>query len=140
METNDAPVTKAPGPTSTATDPLRGLAWLLVMQVCGEVIARGLGLQIPGPVIGMALLFGTLLLRGGPGDELRQTAGTLLQHLSLLFIPAGTGIVMYGELIAAEWLPLTAALLGSTVLAISITMLVLKALSKRTKGEQGTQP
>ena len=47
---------------------------------------------------------------------------------------------MYGELIAAEWLPLTAALLGSTVLAISITMLVLKALSKRTKGEQGTQP
>ena len=79
-------------------------------------------------------------MRGGPGDELRQTAGTLLQHLSLLFIPAGTGIVMYGELIAAEWLPLTAALLGSTFLAISVTMLVLKALSKRTKGEQGTQP
>ena len=119
---------------------ISAITLLLAFQLAGEVIARGLGLQIPGPVIGMALLFGTLLLRGGPSENLRQTAGTLLQHLSLLFIPAGTGIVLYGELIAAEWLPLAAALLGSTMLAISVTMLVLKALSKRPKGEQGTPP
>ncbi len=119
---------------------ISAITLLLAFQLAGEVIARGLGLQVPGPVIGMVLLLGALLLRGGPGESLRQTAGTLLQHLSLLFIPAGTGIVMYGKLIAAEWLPLAAALLGSTLLAISVTMLVLKALSKRPKVEQGTQP
>ncbi|HQZ03649.1 MAG TPA: CidA/LrgA family protein [Thauera sp.] len=119
---------------------ISALTLLLAFQLAGEVIARGLGLQVPGPVIGMALLFGALLLRGGPGEDLRQTADKLLQHLSLLFIPAGTGIVMYGELIAAEWVPLTAALLGSTFLAIGVTMLVLKALSKRPKTGQSTQP
>ena len=89
---------------------IAALTLLLVFQLVGEVVARALALPIPGPVIGMALLFLTLLLRGGPGEDLRVTSGQLLQHLSLLFVPAGTGIVIYGERIAAEWLPLLVAL------------------------------
>lgn len=119
---------------------IAALTLLLVFQLAGEVIARGLGLPVPGPVIGMALLFLALLLRGGPSENVRQTAGNLLQHLSLLFIPAGTGIVLYGELIAAEWLPLAAALVGSTFLAIVVTALVLNALVKRRKADEGVQP
>ncbi len=84
---------------------IAALTLLLVFQLMGEVIARALALPIPGPVIGMALLFLALMLRGGPGEDLRQTSGQLLQHLSLLFVPAGTGIVLYGDRIAAEWLP-----------------------------------
>ncbi|MCV2218612.1 CidA/LrgA family protein [Thauera sp. Sel9] len=110
---------------------IAALTLLLVLQLIGEIIARGLDLPIPGPVIGMMLLFLGLVLRGGPSETLRQTAGSLLQHLSLLFIPAGAGIMLYRDLIAAEWLPLAAALLGSTVLAIVVTALVLDALVKR---------
>ena len=112
---------------------IAALTLLLAFQLIGEIIARGLDLPIPGPVIGMLLLFLGLVLRGGPGETLRQTAGSLLQHLSLLFIPAGAGIMLYRDLIAAEWLPLSAALLGSTVLAIVVTALVLDALVKRRK-------
>jgi len=119
---------------------IAALTLLLVFQLAGEVIARGLGLPVPGPVIGMALLFLALLLRGGPGENLRQSAGKLLQHLSLLFIPGGTGIVLYGDLIAAEWLPLAAALVGSTFLAIVVTALVLDALIKRRKTGGSAQP
>ncbi|CAM5372365.1 CidA/LrgA family protein [Thauera mechernichensis] len=118
---------------------IAALTLLLVFQLAGEVIARGFALPIPGPVIGMALLFLVLMLRGGPGDDLRQTAGTLLQHLSLLFVPAGTGIVLYGDRIAAEWLPLLVALFLSTFLAIAVTALVLKALTRnraRTAAER----
>ncbi|NMG65606.1 CidA/LrgA family protein [Azoarcus indigens] len=110
---------------------LGALTLLLLFQLIGEVIARALALPIPGPVIGMGLLFLALLLRGGPSEELRTTSGTLLMHLSLLFVPAGTGIVLYGDRLAAEWLPLTAALLGSTALAIAVTALVLRALMRR---------
>ena len=52
---------------------IAALTLLLVFQLAGEVIARGFALPIPGPVIGMALLFLVLMLRGGPGDDLRQT-------------------------------------------------------------------
>ncbi|MGD9871394.1 MAG: CidA/LrgA family protein, partial [Thauera sp.] len=110
---------------------IAALTLLLVFQLVGEVIARALGLPVPGPVIGMALLFLALLLRGGPGEGLRRTSGQLLQHLSLLFVPAGTGIVLYGERIAAEWLPLLVSLFLSTLLALAVTALVLKAFARR---------
>ena len=35
---------------------LRGLTWLLVLQSIGEVLARGLALPLPGPVVGLVLL------------------------------------------------------------------------------------
>ena len=118
---------------------LQALTILLVYQLVGEVAARALGLPVPGPVIGMALLFLTLMLRGGPDESLRNTAGTLLQHLSLLFVPAGTGIVLYGTRLADEWLPLTAALIGSTFLTISVTALLLKAFSRRRRQPETPQ-
>lgn len=114
---------------------IAALTLLLVFQLVGEVITRALALPIPGPVIGMALLFLALLVRGDPGDKLRQTAGTLLQHLSLLFVPAGTGIVLYGDRLAAEWLPLAVALAGSTALALVVTAMVLNALTRRRRGD-----
>lgn len=110
---------------------LEALTILLVLQLVGEVIVRAFALPVPGPVIGMALLFVGLMLRGGPSPALRDTAGSLLQHLSLLFVPAGTGVILYGSRLADEWLPLTAALLGSTALTIAVTAILLRALSKR---------
>ena len=118
---------------------IAALTLLLVFQLVGEVIARALSLPVPGPVIGMALLFLALLIRGGPGEDLRQTAGTLLQHLSLLFVPAGTGIVLYGDRLAAEWLPLLVALIGSTMLAIIVTAVVLRALTRRARSSGAPQ-
>ncbi len=116
---------------------IAALTLLLVFQLVGEVVARAFSLPIPGPVIGMGLLFVALLVRGGPNEDLRQTAGTLLQHLSLLFVPAGTGIVIYGDRLAAEWLPLVVALAGSTLLALAVTALVLHLLTRKrtTAGE-----
>ena len=52
-------------------------------------------------------------------------------------MPAGTGIVLYGERIAAEWLPLLVSLFISTLLTLAVTALVLKALTrKRSKPRQ----
>lgn len=114
---------------------LAALTTLLVFQLIGEVLARALHLPVPGPVIGMLLLFAKLSLRGGPGKELRDTGQTLLQHLSLLFVPAGTGIMVHLTRVADEWLPLTASLLISTFAALAVTALVMKWCKPRT-GEE----
>lgn len=112
---------------------LGALTLLLVFQLIGEVLAQLFALPIPGPVIGMALLFIALALRGGPSPELRDTAQNLLQHLSLLFVPAGVGVMLHFHRIGDEWLPLTASLVGSTVVTIAVTALVLRALSRRAE-------
>lgn len=110
---------------------LKALTLLLVFQLVGEVAARLLHLPVPGPVIGMGLLFLALIVRRGPGDELRATASGMLQHLSLLFVPAGTGVLLHVDRVAHEWLPLAVALLASTLIGIAVTALVLKAMIGR---------
>jgi holin-like protein len=107
---------------------LSALTTLLVYQLVGEVIAQGLALPIPGPVIGLALLFATLALRGGPTESLRDTANGLLTHLSLLFVPAGVGVMVHFGRLGDEWLPIAAALVGGTVLTIATTALVMRRL------------
>jgi holin-like protein len=115
---------------------LGALTTLLVFQLAGEISARSLGLPIPGPVIGMLLLFAWLWLRDGPGEELQESAATLLQHLSLLFVPAGTGVMVHLHRIADEWLPLAAALLASTFAALVVTALAMQASLPRAHGAE----
>jgi holin-like protein len=106
---------------------------LLVCQLAGEVIARLTHIPVPGPVVGMLLLFAALLIRGGIPAELEKVANTLLSHLSLLFVPAGVGIMVHLRLIAAEWLPITVALVASTALTIVVTGLVMQFLARPRK-------
>lgn len=112
---------------------ISALTILLAYQLIGETLARLLGLPIPGPVLGMALLFLTLLVRGGPGESLKQFSNGLLQHLSLLFIPAGTGILLHLHRLADDWLPLTLAVVVSTLLSMTVTALLMQWLTRRTQ-------
>ena len=107
---------------------LPALTLLLLFQLAGEAIALYFALPVPGPVIGMGLLFAALAWRGGASDELRGTAQNLLQHLSLLFVPAGVGVMLHIERIADEWQPIVVALVASTFAAIAVTALVLRLL------------
>jgi holin-like protein len=116
---------------------LGAITLLLACQLVGEVITMSMDLPLPGPVVGMALLFIGLLIRRrikSGGDEaeipeaLEQTATGLLSHLSLLFVPAGVGVMLYLPLIADEWLPITVALVASTLLTIALTAIVMSWL------------
>jgi len=110
---------------------LAGFTWLLVFQCAGEALVRLARWPIPGPVAGMALLFAALLLRKKEPGALTVAAGGLGQHLSLLFVPAGVGVMMYVGQVTDEWLPILAALVVSTVLAIAATAVTFAWLVQR---------
>ena len=110
---------------------IRSLTVLVVCQLVGEVVARGASLPIPGAVLGLLLLLVILMLRGGPDRELKATAGTLLANMTLLFVPAGVAIVTELDVLRQNWLPVTVALVVSTVLGMATTALVMQALSRR---------
>ncbi len=105
-------------------------ATLLVFQTIGEAIAHGFSLPIPGPVIGMLLLFCYLVIKRDALEKMLPTVQGLLKHLSILFVPAGVGVMVHGQRIAAEWLPIGAALIVSTIAAIAVTALVISRLQK----------
>lgn len=110
---------------------LFSLILLVGCQLAGEIVVRGLGLPVPGPVVGMALLFALLAVRGAAPQGLEATANGLLSHLGLLFVPAGVGVIAHLPLLDAEWRPIGAALFGSTLLAILVTGVVFRLLAGR---------
>ncbi|MDA8229901.1 MAG: CidA/LrgA family protein [Magnetospirillum sp.] len=103
---------------------------LLGCQLAGETIVRLLGIPIPGPVVGMVVLFLLLAIRGGVPEGLDKVGRALLLNLSLLFVPAGVGVMVYLQRIAKEWLPISAALVIGTLITIAVTGLAMSALVK----------
>jgi holin-like protein len=109
---------------------LNGITLLLVYQLAGEIIVRLLGIPIPGPVLGMVMLFVTMMVRGRAPESVEQASTALLSHLSLLFVPAGVGMMAHFGRIAEEWLPITLALLLSTVITMVATALIMQQTSR----------
>lgn len=111
---------------------LEALLILLGCQLAGEVLAGAMALPVPGPVIGMLLLLALLFLRGQVAESLAGLSTTLLAHLSLLFVPAGVGIMRHGQRIAEDWLALGITLVVSTLLTVMVTAAVMHWLMGRT--------
>lgn len=112
---------------------LLAITTLFLFQLIGELLVQWLALPLPGPMIGMVLLFGALLLRRTAASEaLRDTSGHLLRHLMLLFIPAVTGVMLHFERVGREWLPFLAAAFIGTALTMAVTALTLRWMIRIT--------
>lgn len=107
-----------------------GLLIALGFQLLGELIVVSLGLPVPGPVLGLVLLGGALLINGGVPAGLRQVSNGLLSNLALLFVPAGVGLILHFELLKTEWWIILVALIVSSVLAAVVTAWVFQALNR----------
>lgn len=109
---------------------LNAITMLLVLQLIGEIISQGLSLPVPGPVVGMLLLFIILLARSRLAAQLHETVQNLLQHLSLLFVPAGVGVMLHVRRVTDEWSAILLALVVSTVLTIAVTALSIRLIAR----------
>jgi holin-like protein len=119
---------------------INALLTLLFCQLIGEAAARGLALPVPGPVLGMLLLFMLLRLQPQRLEQLAPTADGLLARLSLLFVPAGVGVMVYLPLLAGEGAVLLLTLILSTAVTIAVTGLTLRLLRRKdTDGRRTTK-
>lgn len=114
-----------------------GLTLLLAFQLLGEVISHGLRLSVPGPVLGMAGMALTLAAAPRLLEVVKAPAQGLLSHLSLLFVPAGVGIVGHLDELGADALGLMLAIVGSTMLAIAVGALVFRLAARLTGAGDG---
>ena len=110
---------------------LIGFAGLLVFQLLGEVFVRLIDIPVPGPVVGLLLMLVFLLLRkkqANNSDSLLNASSLLLSHLSLLFVPAGVGIITHIDRITDQWLSISIALVIASLITLFVTAWSLKVL------------
>lgn len=125
---------------------IASLSLILLCQLAGEVIVRGLALPMPGPVVGMLILLLLLLARDrfallarGPlqGDGVEGASRGLLAHLSLLFIPAGVGVVQKLDVLAEHGVAILLILAFSVVITLLVTVATFLAANRRmARGEE----
>ncbi|PTV95099.1 putative effector of murein hydrolase LrgA (UPF0299 family) [Rhodobacter aestuarii] len=106
------------------------LSIIFVFQLVGEVISRGLHLPLPGPVLGMLGMVVAISASEKLRDLIRPVAQGLLAHLSLLFVPAGVGVVAHMPTLMAHGPALAIALVVSTLLAIVVGAIAFSLAAK----------
>src|ERR1700726_2193215 len=118
---------------------IASLSLILLCQLAGEVIARGLSLPMPGPVVGLLFLLLLLLARDRFGvlargplqqDGVENASRGLLAHLSLLFVPAGVGVVQKLDLVAEHGIAIIVILAISVVVTLLVTVATFLGVSR----------
>ena len=112
---------------ATALAFARGILILLAFLQVGNAVSALLRLPVPGSVLGMVMLAAALHFGAVPPEWVRPAADLLVRHMSLLFIPAGVGVMVYFGLIRREWLPLAAG----SVVGVEAVMLAVGVVQQR---------
>lgn len=107
---------------------IRFFTLLLLCQLAGEAFVVAFDLLIPGPVVGMLILFAGLMLKGGVPGALGELSAGILRHLSVLFVPAGVGVMLHVGKLEDEWLAVGAALVASAIATLVVTGLLMQWL------------
>lgn len=102
---------------------LAGLAVLLAFFALGTLVADGLGLPLPGSVLGMVALWGALEAGVIRMAWVEEGATRLLGVLGFLFVPAGAGFVAFVDA-GWTWLGAVAVTGAGAVATIALTGLV----------------
>lgn len=87
----------------------------------GELIVYLTGVKLPSSIIGMLLL--TLFLKLG-WVKLKWVKGIsdfLVSNLPLFFVPPGVAMMLYFDIIKAEFWPIMVSALVSTVIVLAVT-------------------
>ncbi|MFK8075255.1 MAG: CidA/LrgA family protein [Granulosicoccus sp.] len=110
---------------------LEYLTLILACQLLGEFAVSAAAVPVPGPVVGMILLFVFLLIKGSVPEQLANVSSGLLNNLSLMFVPAGVGVMVHFEVLGNDALPISVALIASTLITIAVTAVLMNLLNTR---------
>lgn len=87
----------------------------------GEIIVWATGIKLPSSIIGMLLL--TLFLKLGwvKLEWVEHLSELLIANLGFFFVPPGVALILYLDLIKAQWFPIVTATVVSTLLVLVVT-------------------
>ena len=102
---------------------------ILGIYLLGELISKGLGLPVPGNIIGMLLLLLLLCTKVIKVESVETVSNFFLDHLAFFFIPAGVGLLTSFDNIKSSLIKIVLICAVATAIVIVVTGLVVQVVS-----------
>lgn len=110
--------------------------WILFFYLLGLGVSFLIGGVIPGAVLGMIFLFLALSLGYVKEKSVSSVAQALLSNMVLFFLPATVGLITTFALVARNLIPISVAVIVSTVLIIVSVAVVAQKMERNPKVRQ----
>lgn len=104
--------------------------------LAGELLALIPWLHIPGSIWGLLILTVLLQARVVKPESIAPICKFLIRNMAFFFVPPGVALMLYFDIIAAEWLPITLATLVSIFLVLVVTGRLYEFLHRYFKKRQ----
>lgn len=109
---------------------LRQLGIVLLILSVGQIIQTQFNLFVPGTILGMIILLILLLLKVIKLKWIESITNVLLDHISIFFVPANVGVMVYLSQIKDVWAKLLLIAIVSTVVVMGVTGAVVQFVDK----------
>lgn len=109
--------------------------YILLFSIIGEALSTGLNLPIPGSIIGMVLLFLALKFRIIRLRQIYDAGQFLIENMTILFLPAGVGIMSHWDAIAKYWWQIIVITVLVIVVNIAVIGFVTQFVKHRFEGD-----
>lgn len=108
---------------------------ILGVLFLGEILVTRFNLPIPSSILGMIILFILLMVKIIKLKWVEDVGNSLLDNLSVMFIPAGVGIVRELELFKGNIIQLAIIIFVSTLIVMVVTGYTIQALEGKKRGK-----
>ncbi|ATX78094.1 CidA/LrgA family protein [Reinekea sp.] len=104
-----------------------GIFVLLLFWLLGSALVAVLAWPIPGSVVGLLGLWLALVVNGGVPDWLKKPSSLLIRYLTLLFVPAGVGLIDHWDRLMSHGIAMLVIIAISSVLTAVVMVLIFRA-------------
>ncbi|SKA03726.1 holin-like protein [Pilibacter termitis] len=113
----------------------RQLFFILFFSFLGESVSTVLKLPIPGSILGMIFLFIALETNLLKVEDIKEVGEFLLGNMTILFLPAGVGIMAQFHVIAGKWWQIAFIIIFALVLNIVIVGKIVEFVKVKLEGD-----
>ena len=115
---------------------LRQFCIILFVSFLGELLHVMIPLPIPASVYGLVLMLLALCTGIIKLNQVKETAGFLIEIMPVMFIPAAVGLLDSWPFLRPVWLPVIVITLASTVIVMAVTGKVTQKMILKGKSLQ----
>lgn len=109
--------------------------YILLFSIIGEMLSTGLNLPVPGSILGMILLFFALKFKFIRLRQIYDVGQFLIANMTILFLPAGVGIMSHWDAIAKYWWQIIVITVLALVVNIAVIGFVTQLIKRRFEGD-----